>query len=618
MIILGKSCYFKFNVNQLNVDEDISIWMSNPSNYEYRVNGGLWNVDSTSGTLATFGIRNNQFYIKKKDDTFINFTNNETIEIWCENVYSLTPTDYELTENYKLLNKLSISQPIYIDLCNFTCERSKVGKGTHLTNHYVLYGQFTEEFDILNPSLLIQYDGIFEFNYVSIPILNRNYYITKITNVRKDLWRIDCHVDVLYTYGQDERSGDLYKQSAYIERNEINPYNIIIADDRYTFANKPVFTYADKTGGTLSNITFSLNDNTEPHIVMSVLNNETITYNNITAPTGSNLNNIDALVVNNNIMYNYAMDGTNWNLTAREIASQQTLASFITGAWSYPFSLRNFVPNPVVYQNMKIGTTTLSNGKGTKVNYDTLPYLIIADFVMDSYNDFTDIEPYKTSELYIPFVNGMVTINRQKCCEHRILVYYSVQLSSGQSTAYVYDVDTKQVLYTAPCQLAQQLPIETTNNYEINLQRILTLSNYVGKGMDAIFKMVMGGASENILGAFGGGQQLFGSLWNGSIAFAGLQDTANVQIASANSGFFNPLKVYLCTKSVLSIVNDTQEFYHKNGYPIHCWDVLNLSGYEYTGYTELSELHYTPVSQTWITTTEINEIETLARDGIIL
>ena len=45
---------------------------------------------------------------------------------------------------------------------------------------------------------------------------------------------------------------------------------------------------------------------------------------------------------------------------------------------------------------------------------------------------------------------------------------------------------------------------------------------------------------------------------------------------------------------------------------------LTISGVKLRGYSEITILHYTPSSQTWITTTEISEIEELAKNGIIL
>lgn len=621
MIVLGKSCYFKFNVGQLDTDEDISIWLQ-PANYKYRINGGLWNVDSTSGTLASFGISNNKVYIKKKDNTFLYYTSNETIEIWCENVYAVYPRGVESSDNYKILNRQSISEPIHIELSNLTCERELVGKGSYLDNTEIFYGQFTEEFDILNPSLLIQYDGIFEFNYVSISILHRKYFINKITNVRKDLWRIDCHVDVLYTYGQDERNGDLYAQTAFIERNERNPYNLKLADDRWTFTNKPTFTFTDVTGRTLANTTLDVNLTAQDLCMcFSVLNEETRTdYDNITSLI-TGLGDISAKHYQNAMAYNYVLTPSDWTSIAKKISETQALATFIFGAILYPF---NFYRSgyPLYDTNqlypLKIGSTDM-NMNVFKMKYDLSPQLIIADFNLPSFNNFRDIEPYKQCQLYIPFYNNLFTFNLRKCAGDRIIVFYTTQFSTGDSDVHIYDYTKGQMLLTAPVELAQRLAVSTTNLQEITYQRKQTAIAGINNTLDSFTKMIFSGASGNLLGGIKGVQQFGKGIVDLAMSEDILQDTANVQIPSSIDGIYNPMNVILITKTMQSIVNDIQAYYGKNGYPIQCWDILDDEhGNEYTGYTELSQIHYTPFNQKYITTTEIEEIERLAKNGIIL
>lgn len=54
---------------------------------------------------------------------------------------------------------------------------------------------------VVNPSLLIEFSGnISVFNYAHIPSFNRYYYITDIVSVTNNLWRVNCHTDVLMSF----------------------------------------------------------------------------------------------------------------------------------------------------------------------------------------------------------------------------------------------------------------------------------------------------------------------------------------------------------------------------------------------------------------------------------
>ena len=503
---------------------------------------------------------------------------------------------------------------------NLSCEKHVVNKASFLSLYYVGSGQLTEECDILNPSFLIQCLGgeianypLFTANYVYIEKFKRYYFITGITNVRNDLWRITTHVDVLYSYNTDIR-----KQYGYIVRNEDNPYGVILPDERVSFFAEPSYTFTDVTGGTNANITLGYTDNSELHIALSIINDTGVTsFGDISAPYLTNLPNIKTGETGNPINHIEVLNTTQWRVLAGELASQQTLATFIGGAWSYPFTLNGIVATPHTFYTLRIGTTDLT-AQSVHGLYDTSPYFIVADFTLPSYNSFEDIEPYTYCDLIIPYYNGTYRFNLQRCAGHNIWVYYSVQFSNGNAFVYVYDYTEQQILMTAPVPLAQQLPITTTNAYEINQQRTLSNLGYIGNTMDWLFKAISSGVGDNILGVFTSSQKWVGDTIQWGFNQSLMKDTANVSITSANGGFFTPQKVFLITTKRQKNIADLQTFETRNGYPINTWDYLSTTGYEYTGYTEITQLHYTPSSQKWITSPEIDEIENLAKNGIIL
>lgn len=69
-----------------------------------------------------------------------------------------------------------------------------------LQNNISLSGSLRNESSIINPVFTIEYINPSQYNYCFIPEFNRYYFITDITSVRTNLWRINCSVDVLMSF----------------------------------------------------------------------------------------------------------------------------------------------------------------------------------------------------------------------------------------------------------------------------------------------------------------------------------------------------------------------------------------------------------------------------------
>jgi len=82
-----------------------------------------------------------------------------------------------------------------------TSERQAIHKtiGSSVT----FTGSLRGESSIINPSFLIQTTNPSAYNYCYIPSFGRYYFITNITSVRTNLWRIDCSVDVLMSFADE-------------------------------------------------------------------------------------------------------------------------------------------------------------------------------------------------------------------------------------------------------------------------------------------------------------------------------------------------------------------------------------------------------------------------------
>ena len=119
-----------------------------------------------------------------------------------------------------------------IGLYNNTEELNKISKSPTLVR--TLTGEFREETDIVNPEILIEYDGtLTDVNYMRIAQLNRWYFITGIESVRTGLWRIYAHCDVLKTYSEA-----ILGTEAVIARSE-SLYNLLINDSMFKVYSNP-------------------------------------------------------------------------------------------------------------------------------------------------------------------------------------------------------------------------------------------------------------------------------------------------------------------------------------------------------------------------------------------
>lgn len=105
----------------------------------------------------------------------------------------------------------------------------------NITELTTLTGTLREQSSIIDPIITISDidDYIGSMNYAYIPEFNRYYFITNVESVRKNLWKVSFHVDVLFTYRDAIRAN-----SAIIERNE-NEYDLKLNDGLFRTQQNP-------------------------------------------------------------------------------------------------------------------------------------------------------------------------------------------------------------------------------------------------------------------------------------------------------------------------------------------------------------------------------------------
>lgn len=119
-----------------------------------------------------------------------------------------------------------------IVLMNNTEELNKITKSPATVR--TLSGTLRDETDVVNPEILIEFDGtLTDCNYMYIQVLHRYYFITKITSVRNKLWRVTAHCDVLKTYSEG-----ILDTEAVVARSE-NRYNLYLNDPMFKVYSNP-------------------------------------------------------------------------------------------------------------------------------------------------------------------------------------------------------------------------------------------------------------------------------------------------------------------------------------------------------------------------------------------
>lgn len=121
-----------------------------------------------------------------------------------------------------------------MDIILYECQSPNNYITKTLYNQIELTGSLRAESSIINPIIMIEYGNLSKYNYMYIPDFKRFYYIQNIVSIRTNLWRLECHVDVLNTY----RSEILEHQAIIQKQSNNNISNMYFDDGDFIVENK--------------------------------------------------------------------------------------------------------------------------------------------------------------------------------------------------------------------------------------------------------------------------------------------------------------------------------------------------------------------------------------------
>lgn len=154
-----------------------------------------------------------------------------------------TDVEVGIYENYSFYAVFLTYRPpattFNIELYQNSAEVNRVDKGQFLVPVGSLLGALREECSMITPSIVYQSEIVPTFNYVYIPIFNRYYFVTSLSSVNKNMWRMELNCDVLMSY-----KNEILLLQGIIGRQEID-FNPLLVDNELPTQNNPIVEVID-------------------------------------------------------------------------------------------------------------------------------------------------------------------------------------------------------------------------------------------------------------------------------------------------------------------------------------------------------------------------------------
>lgn len=509
-----------------------------------------------------------------------------------------------------------------VTLYKNTAENNRIDKTDYLTSVGEITGYLRHETNIINPSILIEYTGVIDFNYVYISTFNRYYFVNNITSVRTNLWRLDMSCDVLMTY-----KDTILNYECYVSRNE-NDYNPDIEDTYLPLEYEKVVEVTNLSNDTYGKIFLeskysivftTIYEGTEYQVIdeqvetaFQDLNGDILEVPSISLGA-SNYRCIG--IITNNIL-------ANLNKLVEKTINDDTLASYVISLIAFPIdstylSLGKNILNPEKLL-IKDDVTSIPITQGD-VDYPKGGVLSAIDVIQftiqPKYNNFLDYEPYTTYEIYLPFY-GWLKLNSYQILNEQLVVTYYPQVDSEQCSITISKGAiigrSKEVIAEVTCQLGIQIPINSTNVERINREKTAnTLNSIVGTISGAAIG-VGGAVTGNPLAAVGGVSMAIGSITSGLSKNMTMLPSAQSKTGSSYDGAMGDRVFKLRVTYPKIAVDDMTKYAKYIGRPLQTNVKLNtLSGYTIVGGVHIENL-------ATATDNEKTDIENQLRKGVII
>ena len=532
-----------------------------------------------------------------------------------------SPTLYPANKNqdYKATFR---NNAFALTLYKNSAENNRIDKTDYLTSIGEITGYLREETNIINPSIVIEYDKVIDFNYVYISTFNRYYFVNNITSVRTNLWRLDMSCDVLMTYKET-----ILNYECYVSRNE-NDYNEDIEDTYLPLEYEKVVEvtnlYDDTYNygkvfldSTYSVVFTTIYKGTEYKVVDTQVETEFQDLEgNILEVSSISLgaSNYRCMgIIKNNLL-------ATLNSLVEKTINDDTIASYIISLIVFPIagdklSNNNLNPEKLL---IKDDETSISVTQGD-VSYPRggilVPVIANQFTIKPKYNNFLDYEPYTTYELYLPFY-GWLKLNSYQILNEQLVVTYVPQVDSEQCTIIISKGATiggsKEVIAEVTCQLGIQIPINSTNVERINREKTANTLNSIVGTISGVAIAGAGAVTGNPLAVVAGGATAIGSITSGLSKNMTMLPSAQSKTGSSYDGALGDRTFKLRITYPKIAVDDISKYAKYIGRPLQSNVKLNTL----TGYTIVGGVHIENLDTA--TDNEKTDIENQLRKGVII
>ena len=501
-----------------------------------------------------------------------------------------------------------------------TAENNRIDKTEYLTSVGEITGYLRNETNIINPSIVIEYTGVIDFNYVYISTFNRYYFVTNITSVRTNLWRLDMSCDTLMTYKET-----ILNYECYVSRNE-NDYNEDIEDKYLPLEYEKEVDYILQQDTTGTNTDFFKGFSalittlaTSPEVNLESENIE------ITTP----FNDLDGEPAKTNI---YEAGSSNFkviqmitdsgayasclNAIANALIEDDNKAGYVQSIIVFP------IWNPAMYDQIGYKTMTdfyygseklpLGGTYNVVLKGDTIaPIKVATIYIRPKFNNFLDYDPYTTYEIWLPF-HGWVKLPSEQVVGNYLNVYYVINTSSTKGTIIIRQQSDSAVILQVDCTIGVEIPISTTNGEDIKRRQTSDAINLAVQGVGGVLMGAVGVVTGNPLLAFGGAMMATGAITGGISSSMTNRVEAQGKVSDGNAGLYSDRVVKIRRTSSIVAVDDISKYAKYIGRPLQTNVKLNTL----TGYTIVGGVHIENLGTA--TDNEKTDIENQLRKGVII
>lgn len=372
-----------------------------------------------------------------------------------------------------------------INLYINTAEPARVDKTDHLSGLGTINGTLREATDIINPIIMIEYEGLPTFNYISIEAFSRYYYVRNIVSVYNNLWAIECECDVLMSYKDYiydlecliKRQQNIYNcVNAKYMYDELIPMNNKITIDKSDFPYTPFKTHMAGTG--IKNIVITVvGKGTTPAPRTSTLPSSCLERPDTTFPQSPAFSNVYVTDYRGLLAFLDKIWTTSiWNNL--KTAFTDPIENIIS-IKEYPFDLVSHDSDCCIQltssDKIKIGLVDI------EIDSSELPYFYkvspnynaVFDFgtkiITESGGDARfDFEPYTELYLYLPYI-GTIKINPIEWLNHYMRLEYAIDFGTGKCKAFIFNTDDNEpiLIETVEGYIGQDVPYSAVNGAAI-------------------------------------------------------------------------------------------------------------------------------------------------------